>query len=84
MFKHEFVFKNGAVVESEITGFKGVIVASSAHLNGCDRYFVQPRVDKKGKTPDGLWHDEGELVEVSAPVLQRKNNDRGGFPSAVK
>ena len=74
----------GAIVESNISGFKGMVVSRSEHLNGCNRYWVQPRVTKDGKIPDGLWFDECELVETKKPTLKRKNNDRGGFASPLR
>lgn len=61
-----------------------MVTARSEHLNGCNRYWVAPPVDKDGKMCDGAWFDEGEIVVVEAPTLERKNNDRGGFPSSIK
>jgi len=79
-----FAIELGVQVESNITGFKGIVVSRSEHLNGCNRYWVQPKVGKDGKVPDGLWHDEAELIVKKKSIFARANNDRGGFPNAIK
>lgn len=79
-----FTIELGSKVKSKITGFSGVVTSRSEHLNGCNRYWVTPPVDKDGKLPDGYWHDEAELEVTEAPTLSRANNDRGGFPSRIK
>ena len=76
-----FTIELGAVVESNINKFKGMVTSRSEHLNGCNRYWVSPPIDKDGKLADGYWFDEGELVVREAPTLKRKNNERGGMPS---
>jgi hypothetical protein len=58
-----------------------IAVSRAEHLNGCNRYWVAPGVDKDGKLHEGYWLDESELSVTKEPVLKRKNNDRGGLPS---
>ena len=79
-----FTIQLGARVRSNISGFAGMVCSRSEHLNGCNRYWIQPPVDKDGKLPDGMWMDEAELVVVEEPQLERKNNDRGGPYSTVR
>lgn len=79
-----FTIENGTTVKSNISGFKGMVTSRADHLNGCNRYFVSPPVDKEGKLPDGYWFDEDELVTVKKATLKPKNNDRGGFHSKIK
>jgi hypothetical protein len=79
-----FEIELGSRVVSKITKFEGIVVSRSEHLNGCNRYWVQPQVDKDKKVPDGAWVDEQELDVTSKPKLARKNNDRGGFPSKIR
>ena len=79
-----FTIELGSEVKSNISGFKGVVTSRSEHLNGCNRYWVAPMVSKDGKLPEGYWFDEGELIVTKASKLQRKNPDRGGFPSSCK
>ena len=81
-----FTLDNGDKVESNISGFTGLIVARADHLHGCNRYMVQPKLTaaqvKLGLgTPDAFWHDEDELKVLEKKVLPRKNNGRGGFAS---
>lgn len=80
----EFLFENGQTVESKISGFSGMITSRADHLNGCNRYWVQPRIDKDGKIPDGYWIDEGELMAIKPAEIEPKNKDRGGFHSRIK
>ena len=79
-----FTIELGSKVKSTITGFAGTAVSRSEHLNGCNRYWVQPTIDKDGKMIDGYWFDENELEVTAAPKLARKSQDRGGFPSRVR
>lgn len=85
---HLFKFDLGVECKSIVSGFKGTITSRAQHLNGCDRYWVQPKVGKDMKMPDGMWFDEGEMEIIPAKKsfakLARKNNDRGGFPSMIK
>lgn len=39
----------GDEVEDTISGFKGVALARTTYITGCDRILVQPKVDKDGK-----------------------------------
>ena len=76
-----FTLDNGDTVKSNISGFKGIITSRSDHINGCNRYYVAPMVDKTGKLPDGYWFDENELIVLEAKTVSRGNTDRGGMPS---
>jgi hypothetical protein len=79
-----FMFELGCEVVSKISGFKGILTSRSEHLNGCNRYWVAPKVGKDGKLPDGYWMDEAEIKVTKATKLKPKNQERGGFPSRVK
>ena len=79
-----FTIELGSKVRSNISGFNGTVTSRAEHLNGCNRYWVAPPVDKDGKLIEGAWFDEAELEVQAAPVLERKNNNRGGFPSSIK
>lgn len=80
----KFTIDLGTTVRSNISGFQGMVTSRLEHLNGCNRYWVSPPVDKDGKLQDGYWFDEAELVVIGFWKLDRNNNDRGGFPSKVK
>lgn len=79
-----FTIKLGAKVKSNITGFAGIVTSRSEHLNGCNRYWIQPPLDKDGKMQDGYWVDEAELEVLEEPSLPKMNPDRGGPYSKVK
>jgi hypothetical protein len=79
-----FTLELGVEVKSKISGFKGMISSRAEHLNGCNRYWVSPKVDKDNKIIDGYWFDEGELEIIKPAKLKRTNSDRGGFPSQIK
>jgi hypothetical protein len=79
-----FMFELGCEVVSKISGFKGVLTSRSEHLNGCNRYWVAPKVGKDGKLPEGYWIDEAEIQVVKKSNLKPKNQERGGFPSKIK
>lgn len=53
--------KFGLEATDKLTGFKGIVSAYSAHLTGCDQWFLQPQGKKETK-PDGHWFDENRLI----------------------
>ena len=60
----------GSTVKSNITGFAGIAMSRLEQFNGCNRYFVQPSVNKDMRIPDGCWIDE---VESSIGNESKKN-----------
>lgn len=62
----------GDEARDKITGFRGIVVSISKWLTGCDRYALQPPIDKDGKVPDIWWVDEPmlELVKVGEHRLK--------------
>ena len=68
-----FKFKQGATLRDKVTGFEGVVIARMDHLTGCNRYLIQPKVDKDGKMPDGIYIDEPALeqMDVLRVILDR-------------
>ena len=81
-----FKIKMKSEVESEVTKFRGTVVARAEHLHGVNRYFIQPVADKDGKVPSGMWIDENELVVLNAGIEDEKGDKTkpGGFMSAIK
>lgn len=79
MFKHEL----GLAVESKVTGLKGVITSRSENLYGCNRYYIQPKVDKDGKVPDGWWIDEDDVTPLDLASVERVDKPTGGPMSRV-
>ncbi|MDD4931650.1 MAG: hypothetical protein PHG66_05925 [Candidatus Colwellbacteria bacterium] len=78
MFKHEL----GVEAVSKVTGMKGIITARSQNLYGCNRYFIQPKVDKEGKPVDGWWTDEDD-VHVKGKGVTAPRKDTGGPMSKI-
>lgn len=56
----------GDEVRNRITGFTGIVTSYSKHLAGCDRLWVEPRVDATGKPMEGAWLDI-DLAEITRP-----------------
>lgn len=54
----------GTVVSDKVTGFVGVAESRGTYLYGCDRYCVQPKIDKDGKIPESRMIDEPQLEAV--------------------
>ena len=73
-----FIVELGTEVKSNITGFRGIVTSRSEHLNGCNRYWIQPKVKKDGKYPDGCWLDEKELDIISKSKIKNKKVTTGG------
>lgn len=73
MFKHEL----GVEAEAKVTGQRGIITARSENLYGCNRYYLQSKVDKEGKLPDSYWTDEDDIVVVG-PGVTVKPKTTGG------
>lgn len=77
----------GAEAESTITGFKGTITSRFEHINGCNRYHLQPKVGKDKTLPEGYYIEEYEIkVTKAAPKPPKaktaeKKDPPGGPPS---
>ena len=78
MFKHVL----GVEVQAKVSGLKGIIVSRSENLYGCNRYYIQPKVSKDMKVPDGWWVDEDEVVYKGHGVTA-KPKDTGGPISRI-
>lgn len=80
-----FTIELGEKVKSRINGFAGVITSRAEHLNGCNRYWVEPhKTDKDGKLLDGHWFDEKDLEVIGRKKAKQPKEDPGGFPSRIK
>lgn len=58
----------GDEVRHRITGFCGIVTTHAKHLSGCDRLWVEPKVDETGKARDGQWADI-DMVEILRPAV---------------
>jgi len=68
----------GYVVKDSVSGFKGVAVAKTKYLNGCNRICVQPEVKKDGKLPEQGWFDEPQLI-VEKKKVKKGSQKTGGI-----
>lgn len=79
-----FQYENGIEVRDRVSGVTGIINARCEWLNGCIRYSIQPKIDKKdpNKMPEGWWID-GAQLEVIGDGLNDKpvKVQRTGGPS---
>lgn len=82
-----FTINNGDHAKDRISGFKGIVTARSDHLNGCNRYYVSPPMEKGGTIPDSYWVDEADLIVTKKStfgIQTPAKRERGGFPSTIK
>jgi hypothetical protein len=75
MFQHQL----GDRVKDKVTGYEGIIIARSEHLNGCIRYGVQRQeLSKEGKPQEAEWFDEKQLVVTKAKKVEVETKRTGG------
>ena len=79
-----FTVELGVKVSTRVTKQTGIITARSENLYGCNRYFVQPEVNKDGKVEDGFWTDEGDVVIQKGKKIEPDGTTKGGPMSKVK
>lgn len=72
--------KLGDKVKDTVSGFEGIAVARHSYLAGCDRFAVQPPIDKDGKLPESETFDEPclEVTEVASVKVTIEPIDPGG------
>ena len=80
MFKHAL----GSKVRSRLTGLEGTINARSENLYGCNRYAIQPRVDKDGRVPDAWWVDEDDIEIIGDGLASKIKKKLTGGPMSRK
>lgn len=77
MFKH----KLGLSAETRTTGLKGILMSRAQWLFGCNRYHIQPKVDKDNKVPNGWWVDEDDIkILGDGIILEKKEGSKLGGP----
>lgn len=64
-YKHEL----GKEAKDIVTGFKGIITSRTEYLTGCNRYGLQPKANKEGKTDDPKWFDENQIEIIGKGVV---------------
>lgn len=56
--------KLGNIIRDQITGFQGVAVTYSTHINNCPRWSIQPQEVKDGKAVESRSFDEPHVEFV--------------------
>jgi len=74
----DFIYPLGAKARDKITGFTGIIDAEARWINGCNKYSLQPPVDKEGKVPVSYWFDELNIEILELPKIKDKKVATGG------
>ena len=81
----EAKFKNGDIVKDTVTEYQGMIVATTAWLNGCYRYTVQAQaLTKDGAPVTAEAFDENQLVVVKDKKHVAKDDTGGPRPSVTR
>lgn len=73
-------FKLGSKLRDKVTGLTGIATAVTYHLYGCERFYLQPPVDKDGKQRDGLYCDAPQLELLHESGLEETKNSETGGP----
>lgn len=55
-------FDMGDMLEDNVTGFKGIVIAFAFYATGCIHYCLQPAMNSgEAKIPDTEWLDQSRL-----------------------
>lgn len=72
----------GSKVKDVVSGFTGIAISKHSYLNGCDRFSIQPSVDKDGKLPECETFDEPDLEVIEEVVkaghIEMIEKEKGG------
>ena len=68
----------GKLAKDKITGFEGTITGYCQYLTGCDQYLISHKVDKEGKSVEGLWIDVNRLNISKKTVIKLNTKKEKG------
>jgi hypothetical protein len=74
----------GDRVEDRVTGIKGIVVAVTFWLNGCQRLVIQPPADKDNKLVDAITVDVEQVALVKKHVIEVAEKVPTGGPMSRK
>ena len=66
----------GHEYKDRVTGFKGIAVAKTTHLNGCDRIAIQAKKGKDGNIEEAQVFDEPDLIFVSKGIFKTTKEEK--------
>jgi hypothetical protein len=61
----------GDLVRDRVTHFEGIVTSHAQHLTGCDRLWVEPKVDAEGRIREGRWVDIDMLEIIQPTAIER-------------
>lgn len=75
----------GDIAKDTISGFQGVVVATTDWLNGCKRITIQPMELKDGKPIDSFTFDveQIQVVEAGPKIVSRMTGGDRDDRSAI-
>lgn len=62
-------FELGSSVKDILTGFSGVVTGRVSYITGCDRYLIQPKMQKNGDYPSSEWIDDSRLNSIKKAIV---------------
>ncbi len=74
----------GQRVRDKISGFKGIAVARTTYLNGCDRISVQAKVNNDGEVPEVESFDEPDIESLEPKPTFTGDGTKTGGPHGHK
>ncbi len=69
----------GDKVKDSVTGFTGIAIGRTEWLHGCNRFIVQPAVNKSGVIPESSTFDEPQLVVITKKKIKKGASKTGGY-----
>ena len=73
----------GDEVQDTVTGFKGIAVARTSWITGCNRITIQPKADSKNKIDESQTFDEPLVEVIKAKKMPKEKKKTGGWKPNV-
>jgi hypothetical protein len=77
-------FNFGDEVKSKVTGYRGVVTATTHFMNGCVQYAVRSQKLKDHQPLDSVWIDVQELELVKACKVEIEAKQTGGPATGLR
>jgi hypothetical protein len=77
-------FKNGDIVRDNVSGYTGMVVATTLWLNGCYRYVVASQTVNEAGVPTDHPFDELQLTKVADSTIEGKHETGGPRPGVTQ
>lgn len=73
----------GKKVRDIVTGFKGIAIAYTEYLTGCNNIGVSPGVGKDGKPGEAQWFDETRIEILDNGIREKFAEKKKAFKTAT-